>query len=93
MATLHIRNVPEEVVEVLKGRANRSKHSLNTEVVETLTEAARRSRVDEILENIDRIQARLKHPPTGEQIAEGLRRDREERAEHLWQVATRPRDE
>lgn len=92
MATLHIRNVPDEVVEVLKGRANRGERSLNTEVVETLTAAARRSRVDEILESVDRIQAGIRQPPTGEQVVADLRRGRDERTEHVWRAATRPPD-
>jgi plasmid stability protein len=92
VATLHIRNVPDEVVKVLKRRAEQSGRSLNNEVVETLGDATRRERVDEILANVDRIRARIKNPPTPEEIVEGLRQSREERAEHLWRVATRPRD-
>jgi len=65
--------------------------SLNTEVVRTLTDAAAKRSVDEILESIRRTQAKIKNPPTGEEIVEGLRRDREERGEHVWREATRPR--
>jgi len=92
VATLHIRNVPEEVVATLKKRADRGGRSLNAEVVETLSEAARRSRVDEILANIDRIKARIKNPPTGEQIDRWIHDAREERTERLLRAALRPRD-
>jgi plasmid stability protein len=92
MATLNIRNVPEEeVVATLKPRAARNGVSLNGEVVRTLTEAAGRHSVDEILENLARIRRRVKPRASGEDIVEWLRRDREERAEHLIQEATRPR--
>jgi len=93
MATLNIRNVPDEVVKALKTRAALKGDSLNSEVVRTLTEAAQRRSVDEILASIDEIQARLPERPPWEQFMEELRRERDERAEHLWRVATRPRDE
>lgn len=92
MATLNIRNVPEEVVATLKARAARNGGSLNGEVVRALTEAARKRSVDEILENIDRIQARIKNPPTGEQIDRWIHEARDERTEQLLRAALRPRD-
>jgi hypothetical protein len=91
MATLNIRNVPEEVVATLKARAARRGDSLNGEVVRTLREAAAKRSVDEILENIDRIRAGWTRRPDAEDIVEWLRRDRDERAEHLIREATRPR--
>jgi plasmid stability protein len=92
VATLHIRNVPDEVVAVLKGRADGTGRSLNSEVVETLSDATRRERVDEILASIDKIRSRIKKLPAPEQLDEEIRRARDERADHLWRVATRPRD-
>jgi plasmid stability protein len=91
MATLNIRNVPDEVVATLKARAARNGDSLNGEVVRALTEAAGRRTVDEILESIARTRAKIKNPPNGNEIVERLRRDREERGRHLVQEATRPR--
>jgi plasmid stability protein len=93
MATLHIRQVPAEVVDVLKARAERAGRSLNSEVVETLSDAARRSKVDEILANIDRIRAGITNPPSGEQIDRWIREGREQRSEQVWRAATRRRDE
>jgi plasmid stability protein len=90
MATLNIRNVPAEVVETLKARAARKGDSLNTEVVRALEEAAGRRTVDEILESIDAI--RRDHPaPPWDEFIEDVRRERDERVEHIWREATRPR--
>ena len=90
MATLNIRNVPDEVVKALKARAARNGDSLNGEVVRTLTEAAERRTVDEVLASIDEIQAGLPEPPPWEEFMARIRREREERAEHIWGEATRP---
>jgi plasmid stability protein len=91
VATLNIRNVPEEVVARLKARAARNGDSLNGEVVRTLTESAGRRTVDEILESIAKIRAKIKNPPTPEEIVEGIHQARDERTEHLIREATRPR--
>jgi plasmid stability protein len=92
MATLNIRNVPEEVVATLKARAAQKGDSLNGEVVRTLTEAAEKRSVDETLENIARINAgRKRHDSRSwDEFMDGLRRDRDERAEHIYREATRP---
>jgi plasmid stability protein len=91
VATLNIRNVPDEVVKVLKARAARNGDSLNGEVVRTLTEAAERRSVDEILASIDEIQAGLPEPPPWDEFMAQIRREREERDERIWRAATRPR--
>jgi plasmid stability protein len=90
VATLNIRNVPDDVVKVLKARAARKGDSLNGEVVRTLTEAAGRRTVDEILATIDEIQAGLPEPPPWEEFMARMRREREERDERIWRAATRP---
>ena len=93
MATLNIRNVPEEVVETLKARAAARGDSLNGEVVRTLTEVAGRRTVDEILASIDAIQDRIPPPSMPwDEFMELLRREKDDRAEHIWREATRPRD-
>jgi len=93
VATLNIRNVPEDVVARLKARAARNGDSLNGEVVRTLTEAAGRRTVDETLENIARLRAKIKNPPSAEQIVEGIRQAREERTEKILRAALKPRSE
>lgn len=90
MATLNIRNVPEEVVAVLKARAAGRGDSLNGEVVRTLTEAAGRRSVDEILAGIDAIRARLPVPRPWDEFMDALDREDEERVEHVWREARRP---
>jgi plasmid stability protein len=92
MATLNIRNVPAEVVATLKERAARKGDSLNAEVVRALTEAAEKRSVDEILENIARINAGRKRGASWDwdDFIDGLRRDRDERGEHIYREATRP---
>ena len=92
MATLNIRNVPEEVVATLKARAARNGDSLNGEVVRTLTEAAEKRSVDEILENMARINAGRKRSTNMEwdDFIDALRRERDERAQHILREATRP---
>jgi len=85
VATLHIRNVPDEVVERLKERAKLAGRSLNAEVVQILDESVSRPKrtIDEILESVRRRAASISNPPSGAEIAEGIRRDREERAEQI----------
>jgi plasmid stability protein len=93
VATLNIRNVPESVVATLKGRAARSGDSLNTEVVRTLTRAAERRTVEEILAEIDRLRAGIEPRADWQGFLDELRAEREERAERIGRAATRPRRE
>jgi plasmid stability protein len=87
VATLHIRNVPPEVVESLKERAARHGRSLNTEVVRTLEEAAQKRSLEEVFESVRRRAERIPNPPTTEEIVEGIRRDREERTDRILRAA------
>ena len=91
MATLNIRNVPEEVVARLKARAKRNGDSLNSEIVRTLTQAAEQRTVDEILASVDEIRRGLPEPPPWEEFMDALHREEDERADHIWREATRPR--
>jgi plasmid stability protein len=56
MAQVIVRNLPDEVVARLKARAAGRKRSLEQELRDILSEAARPSR-EEILADIDRIRA------------------------------------
>jgi antitoxin FitA len=56
MAQVIVRNLPDEVVARLKARAAGRKRSLEQELREILSEAARPS-PEEILAHIDRIRA------------------------------------
>ena len=90
MATLNIRNVPEDVVVALKRRAELKGVSLNSEVVEALSGAARHRSVDEVLASIDRIQDQFKVRVDFDELIERMRHDRDERDERTWRAATRP---
>ena len=90
MATLNIRNVPEEVVETLKARAAARGDSLNGEVVRTLTHAAGQRTVDEILDAIDEIRKGLPEPRPWEEFMEALHKEEDERLDHIWREARRP---
>jgi plasmid stability protein len=78
MATLNIRNVPVDVVETLKERAELHGCSLNAEVVRTLEEAAQKRSLDEVFESVRRRVESMPSRPTTDEIVEGIRRDREE---------------
>lgn len=95
MATLHIRNVPDGVVEALKVRAAGRGRSLNAEVVDVLTASApQRRSVEEVLESIRELAHQINDPRTGQEVADEIRADREARADRIWRLANRlPVDE
>jgi plasmid stability protein len=82
--TIHIRNVPSDVYEELKQRAQHGGRSLNAEVVDILSRAAGEGRREAV---ITRRLRELAHQyplppdaPTPEQL---IREGREERARRL----------
>ena len=79
MATLHIRNVPDEVYESLKKRAKREGRSLNQEALAVLEETARRERYDEAVGRIRAGQLWKEWPADAPAPEELIRRDRDER--------------
>jgi plasmid stability protein len=92
MATLHIRNVPDAVVDMLKRRARLAGRSLNAEVVQTLTDSAPRSKrsIDEVIESVRRRAERMNLPPeVAAEVVEDIRRARDERAAHIERVINR----
>ncbi len=78
MPTLHLRNVPVNVYEALRGRAARSGRSLNGEVVAILQEEVeRRQSHEDLLEQLERLSVVLPEgAPTPEQL---IREDRDAR--------------
>ena len=60
MAQVIVRNLPDDVVARLKARAASRKHSLEQELRDILSAAARPSR-EEFLTEIDRIRAMTPH--------------------------------
>lgn len=73
MATIQIRNVPEEIHRRLKVEAAQSGQSLNEYLVWRLTEFAGRPTIDELAR---RIREREKEPYTGPSSVEFIRADR-----------------
>lgn len=83
MATLTIRNLPEQLHETLKLRAKRNHRSVNQQVIAELslaitqeTLAERNARVDREILEIDALRARAKGFLTAEQIDEAKREGR-----------------
>ncbi len=76
--TLHLRNVPLNVYEALRGRALRSGRSLNAEVVAILREEIeRRQGHEDLLRELERLSVVLPEgAPTPEQF---IREDRDAR--------------
>jgi plasmid stability protein len=75
MAQVIVRNLPDEVVARLKARAAGRRRSLEQELREILSEAARPSR-DEILADLDRIRAMTPKVPQADS-AELIREERD----------------
>lgn len=83
MATLTIRNLPEEVHDTLKLRAKRNHRSVNQEVIAELssvitaeTPDERNARVEREILEIDMLRTRAKGFLTAEQIDEARREGR-----------------
>jgi plasmid stability protein len=77
---LHVRNVPDEVVEVLRERAHANGRSLNAELVEVLTEGARVQRERGVItRRLAEIAARVNLPPDAPRPEDFIRQDRDNR--------------
>ena len=74
MATITVRNIPDEVVEMIKSRARRNKRSMEQEVRTILTEVA----TDRVraMKRIELLRRKQKHPVPREEIDEWLKRAR-----------------
>jgi plasmid stability protein len=77
MATLHVRNVPEDVYEALRARAEREGRSINAEAITILREALSPVDAEAMLEDIRRFRARTKLPQGRLAPEEIIRRDRD----------------
>jgi len=77
---LHIRNVPVEVVEALRERAESHGRSLNAEVLRVLVSSAERMRRDTpITKRLEEIARRVNLPPDAPTPEELIRQDRDSR--------------
>jgi plasmid stability protein len=61
MATLHVRNVPDDIYEALRARAESEGRSINAETIAVLREALRPATRD-LLEELRRLRARTTLP-------------------------------
>ena len=83
MATLTIRNLPEEVHERLKERAKRNRRSLNQEVIAELvekqgSEVEERARfVSQMLAESEAVYAALKKPMTTDEVRKSVESGRD----------------
>ena len=79
MAQVLVRNLDDDVVERLKGRAAAAGRSLEAELREIVTAAAKPSKA-ELFAQLDQIRARSRPPGPGEPTAvEMIREDRDSR--------------
>jgi plasmid stability protein len=77
---LHIRNVPADVVETLRRRAESHGRSLNAEVLRILTSSAERERQDTPITNrLEELARRVNLPPDAPTPEELIREDRDRR--------------
>jgi plasmid stability protein len=82
--TLHIRNVPAEVYEALRSRAQRAYRSLNAEVIETLQASVDATRDRErLLAELDAIRREFLLPEGAPKPEDVIRAGREEREREL----------
>jgi antitoxin FitA len=88
MPTLYIRNVPPEVYEALKARAEREGRSVNAEALVLLEEVAARERGREAIDRFLALAEEISknRPPGGPTAAQIVRQMRDERTEHLMRV-------
>lgn len=77
---LHVRNVPADVVEALKARADRNGRSLNAELLRVLAEGAARERRDTpITRRLEEIARSIDLSPDAPKPEELIRADRDSR--------------
>ncbi len=79
MATLHVRNVPEETYEALRGRASERRTSISAEAIRLIERGLSTDRlgVEKILDRVEAMRVRAR--PGAPSAAELIRQDRDER--------------
>jgi plasmid stability protein len=76
MASMVVRNIPDDVLQRFKERAKADGKSAEQLAREAIAEKARPSR-EEVIRRIDAIRARSKRT-SGQEIIDSIRRDREQ---------------
>lgn len=78
MATLHVRNVPTELYEALRNRADLNGRSINAEVIEILGHGLETWRQNERWwAEFEELQSRMKLPPDAPKPEDIIRWDRD----------------
>jgi antitoxin FitA len=78
MATLHVRNVPEEVYAALRARAAREGRSMNAEVIAILRRSLTSRRdPDDVIADLRRFRERVRLPADAPPPEELIREDRD----------------
>jgi plasmid stability protein len=77
MATLHVRNVPDDVYDALRARAKSEGRSMNAAAIAILREALSPVDAEAMLEDIRRFRARTRLPQGEFAPEEIIRRDRD----------------
>ncbi len=78
MSTLHVRNVPDEIYEALRRRADERESSISSEAVRLLRRALRTDRAG-LQELLDEVEETRPHARRRVSAAELVRRDRDSR--------------
>lgn len=70
MANINVKNVPDELYEVIKKKAEQNHRSINSEIIFSLELALRSRKLDakKTISRIRNIQERLDVPPLNEKI-------------------------
>jgi plasmid stability protein len=77
VATLHVRNVPDELYEALRARAESEERSINAVAITILREALSPVDAEAMIEDLRRFRARTKLPEGALAPEEIIRRDRD----------------
>jgi plasmid stability protein len=76
MATIQVREIPEDLYEVLRRRARRAGQSMQAYMRDQLVALAERPTKDEVIEEIEAILGRAGGEPTAASIADDLAAER-----------------
>ena len=89
--SLSIKNVPDEVVEKLRARAQRNRRSLQGELLEVIEKAAGETSALTIQQVFERAKARGLSSKSGESVR-AIRKMRTDRTSHLMRLLGKRRD-
>jgi plasmid stability protein len=78
MATIHVRDIPDDVYEALRERAGRSGRSLSSELRRIVTDAVRlRPALDDVIREVEEIRRSFTlDPGAGDALDRALAEDR-----------------